>query len=73
MESGAEKRDTESARTQRDVRAHSPVTAMLPFILFAVFAVVAMVLLRVYRKSEQSAALGTMSEKWLAENRASRH
>ena len=46
---------------------------MFLLIVFGVFIVVAVVLMRVRRKSEQSAALGTMSEKWLAENRASRH
>ena len=45
---------------------------MLLLIVFALLTVVAVALTRYRRKGEQTAALGTMSEKWLAENRASR-
>ena len=45
---------------------------MVFLIVVAAFTVLAIVLMRLRRSGEQAAALGTMSQKWLAENRASR-
>jgi hypothetical protein len=42
------------------------------FILVGVAIIGAIAIAIFTRRSEQSAALGSMSEKWLAENRASR-
>ena len=45
---------------------------VITIVVVVVAVVCALVVARISRRDEHAAALGSMSEKWLAENRASR-